>query len=255
MSSNDESTESNYLIRGHNRINKLTGKISPYEILPLGKDYKIIGKSLLKDISIRKKFRDYLKYYYGWHGMYIWGRNLTNVETKSDQGTCGRHMVCLNEDTMFFHTHPTPCYQYYKYLPPNGVDIMLTFKESFQKKKPTYSFLVDESGFYFYRPGDDLFKHVMETIAKKKSGWEFDIWKSWMEHTEHTELINDQMDEWSSYIFDIDIEDQLKKKNFKTANECLQHYYGKIGFDIYFIANDDKKCFNIFEEKIVNLVD
>ena len=229
--------------------------MSSYRRYPSDGNYKANGKTLLKKLSTRKQFIDCLKSQNGWYGIYFWGRDEIELKKKSEPNSCGENIVCCYMNRMSFHTH-TPHYDPdHKYLPPSCVDIMLTFKESFLKKKPTYSLLIDGSGFYFYRPSDNLFKSVMEQIAKKKNGWAFDMWKSWMKHTEDTKLINDRMDKWNSYIFDIDVKDRLKKKNFKTVNECLQHYYRKIGFDIYFIANDDKKCFNIFEEKIVNLVD
>lgn len=257
MSSHKKSSViKDYILCGHKLINKTTGKIKLLDILPLCKDYKVIGKSLFKNRSIKKKFVDYQKCNNGWHGLYLWGCNETDVETKSGPGECGTHLVCHNKDAMFFHTHPSHYNPDRKYLPPDCKDVMNTFMESFTKQIPSYSLLIDGSGFYFYRPSDGLWKQVGEMI-EKKSGWGFELFESWYENTKTPNSIDDKQAEWhESVIRNLDVEDQLKKKNFKTANECLQHYYGEIGFDIYFIAhNDDKMCFDIINEKIVNLVD
>ncbi len=212
------------------------------------------GKILLKNLSTRQQFIDYQKS--GCYGLYNWGRDKIELIKKSKSNTCGKDIVCSYMNRIFFHTHPSHYDKDYKYLPPSCVDLMRTFDESLQKKKSTYHLLVDGSGFYFYRPSDSLFKSVNEMI-QNRSGWGFDLfWRTcanYNKSTKYTELIWNKINEWKSYI-DFDVEEQLQEGNscnFKTVNECLQHYYKQTGFDIFFIAKDDNNVyFNMIDEKI-----
>ena len=173
---------------------------------------------------------------------------------KSQQKTSGNHIVCLQENRISFHTHPS-YFGKSDYLIPDGKDLMNTFSESFHKNVPTYSLIIDnKSGYYFYRPSNDLFAQIIGKV-NNGTGWEFDIWQSWDINAKYTKLIDDQIDKWDLFIQNSDIEVQLQKKNFETPNEYIQHCFKEIGFDIYFIATDEKLCFNIIEEKIINLVD
>ena len=225
--------------------------MTSYKRLPSGGDYKANGKFLLKKLSTRKQFIDCQKSHNGWCGLYNWGRDEIEFKKKSEPNSCGEDIVSCYMNRMSFHTHPSHYDPDHKYLPPSCVDLMRTVSESIQKKKSTYSLLVDGSGFYFYGPSDDLFKSVNEMI-KRKSGWVFDLWKtcdSCYHSVKYTKSIYDQIAKWKLCI-DFNVKEE--KEDFNSENECLQHYYKQIGFDIYFIAkNDNNVYFNIIDEKIV----
>nr|QBK89451.1 MAG: hypothetical protein LCMiAC02_05460 [Mimivirus LCMiAC02] len=228
--------------------------MTSYHRYPSSRDDVTSGKSLLKNLSTRKQFIDCPKH--GWYGLYNWGRDEIELIKKSRPNSCGEDIVSCYTNRISFHTHPSHYDKDHKYLPPSCVDLMRTVSISIQKKKSTYSLLIDGSGFYFYRPSDDLFKSVNDMV-ENKSGWGYDLWRtcSPYQNVKYTKLIWDQINEWKLCI-DFNIEDQLQKEKLKTANECLQDYYKQIGFDIYFIAkNDNDVYFNIIDEKIVNLID
>ena len=210
------------------------------------------GKSLLKNLSTRRMFIDHQQYHNGWYGLYNWGHDKIELIKKSKLNTCGEDIVCSYNNRIYFHTHSSYYNKDHKYLPPSCVDLMRTFDESIQKKKPTYHLLVDGSGFYFYRPSDNLFESVNKMI-QNRSGWGFDLWRTctnYNKSTKYTELIWKKINEWKSCI-DFDIEEQLKEGNFETVNECLQHYYNQIDFDIFFISKyENNVYFNMIDEKI-----